>query len=145
MEECEKINVLQLLPQRPPFVMIDKLCHFDTETTVTSFEVRPQNLFLERNRLSASGLMENIAQTCAARLGYINYITRTKVRIGYIGAVRNFFVYRFPKTGERLTTKIVVKEDVFQMTLAEAEVKSNEEIIARAEIKIAVSDVEAQI
>lgn len=37
--EFEKIDILDLLPQRPPFVLIDRLVHFDEHRTVTRFTV----------------------------------------------------------------------------------------------------------
>ena len=43
----ETIDVLTLLPQRPPFVMIDRLTHFDEVVTTTQLTVRPDNLFME--------------------------------------------------------------------------------------------------
>ena len=44
--DLEKIDVLTLLPQRPPFVMIDQLTHFDEVVTSTRFEVREDHLFM---------------------------------------------------------------------------------------------------
>ena len=34
--EFEKIDILDLLPQRPPFVLIDRLVHFDEHCTVSA-------------------------------------------------------------------------------------------------------------
>lgn len=67
--DLEQIDIHELLPQREPFVMVDKLVYFDEKTTTTSFLVREDNLFVENGRLNACALAENIAQTCAARLG----------------------------------------------------------------------------
>jgi predicted hotdog family 3-hydroxylacyl-ACP dehydratase len=144
MEEVRNIPVLDLLPQRPPFVMIDRLVYFDRIKTVTEFIVRPENLFFDDDRLTASGLVENIAQTCAARMGYINLIRNDSVKLGFIGAIRNLSVYRAPVAGELLVTTIEVKEEIFRMTLVDAIVTSNEELLVKAEMKIALSDMESQ-
>jgi predicted hotdog family 3-hydroxylacyl-ACP dehydratase len=144
MEDIRNISVLDLLPQRSPFVMIDRLVYFDRIKTVTEFMVRPENLFFDDGRLTASGLVENIAQTCAARMGYINLIRSDSVKLGFIGAIRNLLVYRTPIAGELLVTTIMVKEEVFRMTLVDAIVASNEEIVVKAEMKIALSDMESQ-
>ena len=80
-QEITSIDVLELLPQRPPFVMIDQLLHFDEVVTTTRFEIRPDNLFAEGPVLNPCALVENIAQTCAARMGYINqYILKETVK-----------------------------------------------------------------
>ena len=72
MRAIEDITLKELIPQRPPFVMIDKLLSCDMVVTTTELEVREDNIFVADGRLTAEGLMENIAQTCAARMGYIN-------------------------------------------------------------------------
>ncbi len=139
-----EINILELLPQQPPFIMVDKLLHFDEEKTVTQLTVRPDNLFYEDGRLTASGLIENIAQTCASRIGYVNkFILKQSVKLGYIGAIRNLIITRTPSEGEIINTEIKVVEDVFKMTLVHAKVKAGDETIVTAEMKIALSDIDS--
>ena len=139
MNDLKNIPVLELLPQRPPFVMIDNLLSFDAVNTVTCLKIREDNLFFDNGRFTAYGLTENIAQTAAARLGYINYINKTEVKIGYIGAVKNLRVLRTPKAGEEIVTTITLKEEVFRMSLVDAVVRSGNEVIAECEMKIAVA------
>jgi predicted hotdog family 3-hydroxylacyl-ACP dehydratase len=140
----ETINVLDLLPQRPPFIMIDRLVFSDEVVTTTKFLVRSDNIFMEGDVLNACALVENIAQTCAARMGYINYVNHEKVRIGFIGSVRNLNILRPVRLGELLTTSIEVKEEVMQLTLVEASVRVGDETVVTAEMKIALSDIVAQ-
>ncbi|WP_455629728.1 pseudouridylate synthase [Parabacteroides sp.] len=135
-----KVNVLELIPQRAPFIMIDCLVHFDSVATTSKFAVHSDNLFFKEDRLLASGLIENIAQTCAARIGYINRMSNEAVKLGFIGAIRNLKINKTPKVGETIYTTIIVKEEVFQMTLVDAVVKLNDEVIVEAEMKIALSD-----
>lgn len=139
MNDLKNIPVLELLPQRPPFVMIDSLLSFDAVNTVTCFKIREDNLFFDNGRFTAYGLTENIAQTAAARLGYINYINKTEVKIGYIGAVKNLKVLRTPRAGEEIVTTITLKEEVFGMSLVDAVVRSDNEVMAECEMKIAVA------
>lgn len=141
--DISSVNVLDLIPQRPPFIMIDCLTHFDLVITSSRFTVRDNNLFFSEGRLLASGLIENIAQTCAARIGYINRLSNEVIKLGFIGAVRNLKIYKTPLAGDTIYTTITVKEEVFQMTLVDAVVKLNDETIAEAEMKIALSDIES--
>ena len=141
--DISSVNVLDLRPQRPPFIMIDCLTHFDPVITSSRFTVRDNNLFFSEGRLLASGLIENIAQTCAARIGYINRLSNEVIKLGFIGAVRNLKIYKTPLAGDTIYTTITVKEEVFQMTLVDAVVKLNDETIAEAEMKIALSDIES--
>lgn len=140
----ETIDILTLLPQKPPFVMIDKLVHFDKVVTTTQFEVRADNLFMEDGVLNSCALVENIAQTCAARMGYINqYIYKENVKLGFIGSIRNLCIARPALLGEVLTTSIEVMQEVMQLTLVNATVKVGDETIVTAEMKIALSDIDA--
>ena len=138
-EMLRTIDVHDLLPQQEPFVMIGSLVHFDKILTVTETEVLADNIFVDQNYFSASGLMENIAQTCAARIGYINkYILKKGIQLGFIGAVRNFEVISLPQVGDVITTRVEVKEEVFGMTLAEAVIVCGDKVLVTSEMKIAV-------
>lgn len=144
-QELSGIDIHELLPQQDPFVMVGALVYFDRTLTVTKTTIKSDNIFVDGGRLSASGLMENIAQTCAARIGYVNrYILKKAVQIGFIGAVRNFEVNVLPKVGETITTSVDVKEEIFGMTLAEAVVKAGARILATTEMKIAVRGVDGE-
>ena len=132
------VSPLDILPQRPPFILIDRLTHYDETVTATQFLVRQDHLFVSEDCLQPAGLVENMAQTCAARLGYYNLISGLPVKIGFIGAVSNLHILRVPVVGECLNTTIRVKEEVFGMTLVDAETRVGEEVIATAELKIAI-------
>ena len=138
------IDVLELLPQRPPFVMIDKLLNFDEVNTTTCFQVRADNIFVEGEVLNPCALVENIAQTCAARMGYINhYIYKENVKLGFIGAIKRLEILRPARKGEVLSTSIEVMQEVGAVTMVNATVKVGEETLVTAEMKIALSDIEA--
>lgn len=143
MRAIEDIALRELIPQRPPFVMIDKMRSFDMTVTVTQLEVRADNVFCIDGKLTAEGLMENIAQTCAARMGYINLCNNVAMKIGVIGAVNNFDVFRTPKVGELIVTTIEVIEELFQITMVKAFVRCGDETIAQANMKIALMDIDA--
>lgn len=144
MRAIEDITLRELIPQRPPFVMIDRLLSCDKVVTVTELVVRADNVFVADGHFTAEGLMENIAQTCAARMGYINLSQGEKVKIGVIGAVSGYEVFRTPKVGERIVTTIEVVEELFQITLVKAAIRCDEEVIAEANMKIALMDVDSK-
>lgn len=143
-QELRAIPLHDFIPQRAPFLMIDCLTGFDLVNTQSELTVRPDNLFFDGETLSASGLIENIAQTCAARIGYVNLMSGQPVKIGFIGAVRNLTIHRTPRAGEVLQTTITVKEEVFRMTLVDAWVRVGDEVLVSAEMKIALSEVDAE-
>lgn len=137
------IDVHEVLPQQDPFVMIDRLVHFGMTTSTTETEIQESNIFVDGGRFSAAGMMENIAQTCAARIGFYNkFILHKEVQVGFIGAVRNYTVHELPKVGAMIVTQVDVQEEVFGMTLATAEVKCDGNVVATAEIKLSVRNTE---
>lgn len=131
----------ELLPQQSPFIMIDCLTKFDEKITETSFEVRNDNIFVENGKLNACALAENIAQTCAARLGYVNkYILKKDVQIGFIGAIKNLSIVETPSVGDILTTRIEVLQDIMGVTLVDAQIVCNNKVIVKAQMKIAIAE-----
>ena len=140
MKPFEDIPLKELIPQRPPFVMIDKLLSCDMTTTTTMLEVREDNIFVVDGHFSAEGLMENIAQTCAARIGYFN----ESMKIGVIGAVTNFEIFQTPKVGDLIETTIEVLEEMFQITLVKAVIQRGDETMAQANMKISLLNIDAQ-
>jgi predicted hotdog family 3-hydroxylacyl-ACP dehydratase len=122
--------------------MVDMLLWCDKDTTRTSFTVTDDNIFCDNAQMTASGVMENVAQTCAARMGYINkYVLNNAVKVGFIGAIRNMEFVRLPHAGEQMITQINTVEEVFQMTMVTANVSVGAEVIARCEMKIAITDI----
>lgn len=140
MNEFEKIDVLDLLPQRPPFVMIDRMVFCDMQSADTRFEVRADNLFVDDGHFLTEGMNENIAQTCAAALGYASLCRNEKVKIGFIGAVSGFKAYRTPVVGDVLETHVEKIQEVFNLTLVHAVVKVAGEVVAETDMKIALEN-----
>lgn len=133
------IDIHTLLPQQEPFVMVDTVTGFSSEGITTETVVRADNMLAEAGHLSAEGIMENIAQTCAARIGFVNrYILRRGIQVGFIGAIRNFHIHRLPGTGETITTEVRLVEEIFGMVLASATVTGERGPVAETEIKIAL-------
>ena len=145
MSPFDAIDIRGILPQRPPFDFVDRLVRYDDPETVTAFTVPAEHLLVEDGHLTASGILENMAQSSAARIGYLcKYILHVPVRIGYIGAIRHFRVNRLPEAGETVETTVVLVEDVFGISLANVTVRVGEEIIAEAALKTALGEKEAE-
>ena len=134
---------MTLIPQRPPFVMVDRVLSCDMEDAVTEFAVSEENILLDDGQLSAAGIIENMAQSCAARMGCINSMRGEGVKLGFIGDIRDCRIERRPRSGETVNTHVHVVEDVFGLTLAEVTVRVGEELLASARIKIALSETPA--
>ena len=134
------IDILTLIPQRPPFVFVDKLLSCDEKDAVTSFEVPADCLLCDDGMLQPHGLLENIAQSCAARIGYLSLQKNGGISIGVIGSVSDFEVHGSAlRPVKRLETHITVEEEVFNFTLISAKVVNQQgDLLATAKMKIAL-------
>lgn len=140
----KSIDIHTVLPQQEPFVMVGRLVHVEMMSSTTETIVKEDNLFVDDGFFTPCGIMENIAQTCASRIGFYNkYILRKKVQIGYIGAIRDYQILGKAKVGSLITTTVDVLEEVFGMTLASATVRCDGKIIATGQVKLAVNTVES--
>ena len=143
-----EINLLDLIPQRPPFMMVDKLIYYDPAKAITLFTVRSDNIFCTADgRLEEAGLLENIAQTCAARMGYQEKTEAQRsgiIKIGFIGMIKTMEFFRNPVVGEQLETTTHIVEEFFNTSLVEAKVEVAGETIAECEMKIFLTDIKSR-
>lgn len=119
--------------------MIDQLIWNDEKKTCTSFLIEKNNIFLENGRFTEAGLVENIAQTAAARAGYKASMDNLPVSVGYIGALKNLSVYFHPSVNEVLETEITLQHQIFDVSLVTGKVTCNRELVAECEMKIFIT------
>lgn len=127
-----------LIPQQSPFVLIDELLYCDEQTAKTRFTIKSDTLFVENEKLNESGIVENIAQTSAARIGFLHQ-DQAK-RIGVIGSVKNLEIFQLPSVDETVETPIEILGDVFGTLLVHAKVMCNQILMAEGEVKVAVTE-----
>lgn len=133
-------DILPFIPQRAPFVMIDELTACDEQSARTLFYVKEDNPFIKKGVLTEPALVENIAQTAAARIGYICSRENKPVPIGYIAAVQNLKIERLPITGDTLETEITIKNQVLNVTIISGHSRVGGKLVASCEMKIFISD-----
>lgn len=133
-------NIIPLIPQKPPFVMVGKLLFTGEVSTRSSFIIEPDNVFVKDNVFQEAGLMENIAQTAALRAGYVAQSENKPVAVGYIGAVSNFEIFDLPKTGDEIETEIRIENQIFDVTVLSGKVWRSEDLLAQCEMKLFISN-----
>lgn len=136
--DFERTDITSLIPQRPPFVMVDRVLSCNDKDAYMEFSIREDNIFLDEGKFSPAGIIENMAQSCAARMGCINILHGEDIRIGFIGDIRNCEISRQPECGETLVTHVEILEEVMHLTLASVTVEAGGEAVASARIKIAL-------
>jgi len=116
--------------------MVDKLLSSDENSTQTAFRVNEENVLVVEGKFSEAGLMENIAQTAAARAGYIAMMENKPVAVGYIGAVKNLEIFDLPKINDELVTDVKIENQVFDVTVISGTVRRNDIVMAQCKMNI---------
>lgn len=129
-------DITALIPQKQPFVLVDKMLSSDDTKTCSSFVVKENGVFVDKGFLQEAGLMENIAQTAALRAGYTAALQNKTVESGYIGSVTNFEVFELPMVADELLTEVNIQDHVFNVTLLVGKVWVKDKLIASCEMKV---------
>lgn len=129
-------EILQLIPQRPPIVMVDKFYGTDNDLSYSGLTILPDNIFCQSNSFAEVGLVEHIAQSAAARVGYIYTQKGEAVPLGFIGSVDKFKCYKMAEVGNELYTEIQVLQEIGDITLISAKTSVADELIAECRMKI---------
>jgi len=137
-------NILELIPQRPPMVMVDTLVLCNEKQVISQFTIRPDNIFMDRNGFTASGMMEVMAQTAAARTGYLmkNQAkgANKEVPIGVIGSIKNFRQFFQPCIDSKIITTLVVTYELMNVTRVTAKVELDGQLVAKGELQIYITE-----
>lgn len=129
-------NITSVIPQREPFVMVDKLIYADETLARTVFQIGEENVLVEDGKFSEAGMVENMAQTAAAHAGYFATQNKETVKTGYIGAVKKLQIFSLPDIDESLITEIKIVNQVFNVSMIEAKVYCADKLVASCEMKI---------
>lgn len=131
----EKSIVESLIPQKEPFVMVDKLFAFGENTLTSGLTIDTNNIFVENGRFNESGIVEHMAQSVALYTGYQFYLNKQSAPEGYIGSVKDVEILELPLPGEDLVTEVNVIQEFMGVTLVDIVTRCNTIKIASGQIK----------
>ncbi len=129
-------EILQLIPQRAPIVMVDKFYGIDGNSSYSGLTIQADNIFCQSDHFAEVGLIEHIAQSAAARMGYISTQKGEPVSLGFIGSVDKFKLHNLPQIGSELYTEIQVMQELGDITLISAKTSAADELMAECRMKI---------
>ena len=132
-------SILDIIPQRPPFVMIDRLISCDETTYVSALHIKDDNIFCENGVFTEPGLIENIAQTVAAGASY--YFIHfgeggDEVPSGYIAAIKDLEINFLPGVDSDITTEVDKVHEIHDITIISGKVISDGKVAAECSMKI---------
>ena len=113
-----------------------------TETDfVSSFHVPEEHLLVHQDELLEIGLMENAAQTAGMGMGWAAKISGSPPPLGFIGALSKVEMHGIARCGDRITTNVVVRHEVINARVLDAEVRCDGALLARLELKVFIIDI----
>lgn len=133
-------KILGLIPQRPPFVLVDSIYEHNEKEILSGFTVPESHILVNHKKeLLESGVIEHFAQSVALHQGYNFFLRNEPAPVGYIGSIKNIEIFELPKVGEELRTRIKVLQQIMGVTMVSGEVFLNGKLIARGEMRTIVA------
>jgi predicted hotdog family 3-hydroxylacyl-ACP dehydratase len=129
-------NILEYIPHRPPFVMVDELISVSENITVSGFKITEDNIFSSEGYFYEGGLIENIAQTIAAGAKYRIGEIEEYPSIGMIGAVKRLKINNRPRIGDILKTEVTLITEFENALIIEGSVFCNNFLVAQCQMNI---------
>lgn len=135
-------RILQLIPQRPPFVMVDSLLEYTHLTGKMAFTIPKDNILVKDGRFSEPGLIEHMAQSMSLHRGYRGFLAGLeRPQTGFIGAIKTVEIFELPLAGQYLTTFVEILQEVMKVTLVTAKTYNEAgKLVASSEMKTVTVD-----
>ncbi len=133
------LPVEQLLPQRPPMLLLDRLLSCTTSEGTAETQLSADNLFrLPDDTIHPAALFELMAQAYAAVHGFQNHLAGKPVSIGYLAGITRAVVHGAARIGDRLVVSVRQTALVPPFVRAEARVVRGGETLAEGELTLFV-------
>jgi len=131
----DKQVVGELLPQKFPFVMIDKMLGYNETSVVSGLKITDDNIFFDGQNFLESGLVEHMAQTVALHTGYQFFLKKEPAPTGYIGSIKEIKISQLPKLGDDIKTTVNILQEFAGITLVDIATTLNGTEIASGQMK----------
>lgn len=91
-------------------LMVTELLEIEENSATTQFKITEDCIFLKKDVLSETGLIENAAQTASAVVGQSYYEKddlegKGNKLVGYISAIKKVEIFHLPKIEDTIITK----------------------------------------
>ena len=135
-------RILELIPQKPPFVMVDRLLEYTESTGKTGFFIPKDNILVEDGIFSEPGLIEHMAQSMSLWRGYQGFLAGLdKPKTGFIGSIKSVEIFDLPKVESMLTTYVEILQEFKNVTSVGARTEDETgKILATSEMKTVTVD-----
>jgi predicted hotdog family 3-hydroxylacyl-ACP dehydratase len=131
----EKEAVENLLPQKFPFVMVDRMFSYSETELIAGLTIQNNNIFLENTTFLEAGLIEHMAQSVALHTGYQFFLKNEIAPTGYIGSIKDIEIKKLPKINDTIQSTVTILQEFAGITLVNIVTFLNDEEIANGQMK----------
>lgn len=131
----EKNAVENLLPQKFPFVMVDKMYSFTETSLISGLDIQKDNIFIDNNTFLEAGLIEHMAQSVALHTGYQFFLKNENAPTGYIGSIKEIEIKKLPQVSNNIQSTVTILQEFAGITLVNIVTTLNDEEIAKGQMK----------
>ena len=127
----------ELLPHRPPMILIDEIVSYDDASVVAGVTVREASLFREAEGVPAYVGLEYMAQACGAQVGALARDRGEPARVGFLLGARQYRAHvGWFRLGERLTVsaRVIYHDD--QMAAFDCRIEVRGALAAEAQLNV---------
>lgn len=138
----DSARILSLIPQKPPFVMVDTLYEYTDLTGITGFEIPEDNILVKDGIFSEPGLIEHMAQSMSLHRGYHGFLAGLdKPKTGFIGVIKSVEIIDLPVAGAKLRTYVEILHEMMNVTSVSARTEDElGNVLALSEMKTVTVD-----
>ncbi|MDT0690209.1 hypothetical protein RM549_10460 [Salegentibacter sp. F188] len=133
----DAVRIIQLIPQKPPFVMVDSLYEYSHLTGKMGFVIPDNNILVKNGFFSEPGIIEHMAQSMSLHRGYRGFLAGLKKpETGFIGSIKSVEVHFLPKAGSKLTTYVNIQHEIKNVTMVTARTEDeNGKLVATSDMR----------
>lgn len=145
------IDITNYLPHRKPMLMVDMILEMNDEKVATVFKITADNIFINNNTFTESGLIENAAQTCSSIVAKDYFVDENNEDkenanvIGFISALKTLKIHTLPKTGDTITTKATLASkfitETYTLCTMNCQIFHKDELLLEGEINLFIQQI----
>jgi predicted hotdog family 3-hydroxylacyl-ACP dehydratase len=131
----EEYEIIDLIPQRPPMVMIDQLTSSGEKLARGHLFIKESNVFCHEGHLQEAGLIEFITQTAAAYEGYLQVSAQKEVKPGFLSVIKHLVIHSLPAINTEVQSEIKVENELLGYTFITGRILQYNSVIAEGEMR----------
>lgn len=130
-------NIEKIIPHRSPMVMIQQYRRIDENASWACVHFSPDAYACCNGRVSEGMLIEAVAQTAAAHVGYEAVLDNEKKSgMGMLATVDEFFWHEAIKDDAKIEIRIIKIDEIGPFKIIKADINVGEKLAASGRIKL---------